>query len=535
MAKYKFDDLDLPFPPIIVPEDATPEPGKVANFIAQLWLNQENPFLREDERKAAQDLQEYGVAVVPNIVTKGECEATLGNFWTALDRGSSGRLHRPESADDLKDFRFGASGWPMNKHGIFEQGGFAHLPFIYKLRSEQASLTSLFSALYGCQAHQLVVSPDRLNFQLPTEWLPLKTSHWNFAPPTKLGQAQASWLHVDQAVSKPGRHCIQGLVTYTAATQPGDASFECVVGSHLVHRELERILGRKFNPVQRHTDWFKFSDEDKQRLDEIIEFDQVEHASGRAHPTQWLRKNIPYFDKFQSTIAEAGSAILWDSRLAHQGGAIRSSPSQPRDNPSNPRLVGYYCAQPFWAGADALPVNEYKKKVKIFAQHASAAHWPLKTKIFDKPRTYGKAEPVFDWAKICAPMPVARTLAAQFFGLGRAGSDESGILCLLKDQLPPARPPLLEFHATSGVRHPTYKYKEEEEEKIMIPAHDEPFWPKMRYSVNERKLALKRPEPVAPLAAYSEDEDDQEESKETKQQDDKDSEAERPKKRARKD
>jgi hypothetical protein len=514
-------------PPIFVPSDATPEADQVSAFILGLWNHHQSASFQAKLGQAAEDLEQYGVAVVPGMLSHEECSKTFDDFWAALELGSSRRLVRPHSAEDLTAFRFGAAGWPMNKHGIFEQGGFAHLPFIYQLRSGNPAMTALFSALYGCQAHQLVVSPDRLNFQLPTEWLPLKGSHYSGAPPIKLQQEHASWLHVDQAVTKPGRHCIQGLLTYTPATHAGDASFECTVGSHLVHQHLERILGRKLTSAQRRADWLMFSAEDKQRLADIVEFDEITASSDSSYPTLYLRKNIPYFAKFESTVAEAGSAILWDSRLAHQGGAIRASPSQPRDDPSNPRLVGYYCAQPWWAGADALPLKEYEKKVKLFEKRSSAAHWPLKTKIFGQPRTYGKALPQFDWDKICAPTPEPRTLAAQFFGLGRAHTEHSGILCFLQNQLPPASKPLLEFHPTSGGRHPDYNYEAGKEEKS---AHEEAFWPRMRLSINETLLG-KRNEEKAAEEKNKEDEEEEEEDDQSSSEE----EVVPPKKKARKD
>jgi hypothetical protein len=298
--------------------------------------------------------------------------------------------------------------------------------------------------LYGCEVHELKQANDRINFQAPAEWMPHSLKK---VPKTQLGIQDASWLHCDQALLKPGRHCIQSLLSLTPATQAGDASLELIPYSHLLHQHLESLVGRKLTPSQAREDWLKFSDEDKQRMADTIGFvddDGVEHA---------------FFDQFISVKTDPGSLLLWDSRTLHQGGCIRAHSGAPRVDTSRPRFVVYICMQPIWGGVEKLDEKQRKKMQTSFEKRRATSHWPGAGKtpitIFGLPRVYaGQSQSEWFWDGLLdTPNPHEDSLASQFFGL--ASPLKPGILTRLHRQSKIPKhshglEPLLKFHPESG-------------------------------------------------------------------------------------
>eukprot|EP00696_Hemimastix_kukwesjijk_P004623 gnl/Hemi2/15919_TR5264_c0_g1_i1.p1 gnl/Hemi2/15919_TR5264_c0_g1~~gnl/Hemi2/15919_TR5264_c0_g1_i1.p1 ORF type:complete len:481 (+),score=158.98 gnl/Hemi2/15919_TR5264_c0_g1_i1:154-1596(+) len=356
-----------------------------------------------------------GYAIIPDILTAAECDAVHAQFWTILSEATAGRLSRPTAAEDLAKFRFGAEhdGWPPNKHGIFEDGAWAHMPFTYAVRTHPRVLL-VHALMYGT-GKRLVVSTDRLNYQLPAEWLPRQ--HRGLAGPDEpvvmATPAEAPWLHLDQSLTKAGLHCVQ----------EGSACLECVPGTHLEHQSLETLMDRKIDAKNRRADWIKFTDEDKAHINE-------------ARPE--------LFRKFRSINAPKGAMVLWDSRLWHQGGRARKFRPTPL-----PRFVIYVCAQPELTGA---PAWQDRKRNVVFAKHKATPHWPLQGTGFPPPRTYGKDPAVFNFAPHLLSLEAALDfpVLASLFGLKI--SDQLDLLA----GLPTPTAPFLDFAPESGVNvlHP---------------------------------------------------------------------------------
>lgn len=375
---------------------------------------------------AAERLKDHGYAVIEGIVEPGLCERAHTEFWTATERATAGRLSRPHSADDLRDFKFSGN-WFPNKHGIIEEAGAAHLPFVYSIRTHPR-VAAVFSLLYGT-SKRLMVAPDRINYQLPPEWLaPSSASgfrqEWVTEGPDAIGRIpEANWLHVDQSFDKDGLRCIQGLVNLVTADGPGDGTLEVMPGSHLLHDQIEKTLGLDPKRAGRREDWYKFTDEDKLKLD----------------------SKLLDFSDFRKVPAGKGALVLWDSRLWHQGGRIRAHPIKLVREIPRPRFVVYVCMQPVME-AGSWDVD---KKKRIFREHLTTSHWPLKSKIFGKPRTYGKEPPKFNFSKdVLTAIPGRYPVVDQFSGM--APEDELRFLCL-------PRGPLLNFVSDTGTPTPKRK------------------------------------------------------------------------------
>lgn len=333
---------------------------------------------------AATALVDEGYAVIPNVLSAAFCDQLHDSFWDNLETATNGGITRPHGPADLATFRL-TTDWLVNKHGILEEGPLAHLDVCYNVRTHPRVRVA-FARLYGT-GQNLVISSDRLNYQLPPEWLPRTPVAGVPDDLTTIGRIkEASWLHIDQALDKKGLYCIQGLVNLVPALQDGDATLEVVARSHQLHdADLYReLVGHEITKDQTRVDWFKFTDDDKKVMQ--------------------ARKPDLFFNKFKRVPCDVGALVLWDSRLMHQGGRIRASAAHPRPNPV-PRFVVYACAQPFISTdrEPALPPKEKAKKTIVFADRKATAHWPLATKPFGKPRTYGKEDAhsyTLDFAKV---------------------------------------------------------------------------------------------------------------------------------------
>lgn len=349
----------------------------IASYQAKITAARNDPAFLAKVRQAAADLETLGYAVVPDIVEPALLDWAHARFWEVMAAASNNNMVQPNGPADLRGFTFGEK-WTMNKHGILEDSELAHLDFVHAVRLHPLVMLT-FALLYGSE-HSLVVATDRINYQLPREWLPRRVGFndaWiaTGGEPIQQKETDATWLHVDQAFTKPGRHCIQGLVVCVDADQPGDASTELVPGSHLRHAALEQELTLDLSADARKRDWYKFTESDKAKL----------AAAG-------------FFNDFKTVHARKGSLILWDSRIAHQGGQIRADAQKlPRPNP-RPRFIVYVCAQP--AFTPLTPAQVVKKR-SVFQKLKCTSHWPLQTTIFPPPRTWGKTVPVFKWTPHC--------------------------------------------------------------------------------------------------------------------------------------
>jgi len=372
---------------------------------------------------AAEQLREEGYAVVPSILARDLCDQYHAQFWQMMQEATEGRLWRPHGAEDLADFKV-TGNWARNMHGILEDGQFAHLPFVHAIRGDPR-VQLVFALLYG-EGRKLTSSVDRLNYQLPAEWL-AHARLSNATDPTDIGHIdEASWLHIDQAPNKQGLYCIQGLVNLEDTHQDGDASLELVPRSHILHDSLESLTG---DPSIPNRDWYKFPDDVKQKIQQ---------------ETGLLRT-------FKSVKASKGDLILWDSRTWHQGGRIRAHVLAPRPIP-RPRFAVYVCMQPnLVPGATSLPPKELVKREKIFSMHRAASHWPLSSKVFGPPQTYGKPQPLFDFSPFLTSRASLDTYPVRKHMYGFAYDERIDLLGNSEQ-----REPLLEFAPASGVnkKHP---------------------------------------------------------------------------------
>ena len=284
-------------------------------------------------------LEEYGVAVIPNVLTPDECRQMYLGFWNYFEHISQNwntPINR-ELLDTMKEFfkLFPTHGMLLQH---FEIG---HTQFIWDVRQNE-KIVEIFSKLWNCKNEELLVSFDGAGFGMKPEV-------------TNRGWFRNSWFHTDQSFIRNDFECVQSWVT-ALDVEKGDATLAVYEGSHKYHEEFAKTFGKKDK-----NDWCKI---DQDREEEFF----------KQKGCQIKRIACP-----------KGSLVLWDSRTLHHG----SEPIKGRMNPKN-RAVAYVCYQP----RKLATKKQIEKKQNAFKNRRMCSHWPTKSKLFGKhPQTYGNPLP----------------------------------------------------------------------------------------------------------------------------------------------
>lgn len=311
-------------------------------------------------------LNQYGIAIIPNILNQQECENMKQGMWDYLEFVTSNLPVPMKKANPLtwKSFK---QLYP--KHSMLVQHwSIGHAQFIWDIRTNPKVIEpfeKIWSNVFGypVQKEDLLVSFDGASFHFPPE-----TTGFGWMNKDK------SWLHCDQSYSRNGFECIQGWIN-GYDTNEGDATITILEGSHLYHSDFSNQF-KQTNP----DDWFVLS---KEQIDWYI------------NTKKCVKTNIK---------CPAGSLVLWDSRTIHCG----KEPDSNRLVP-NHRCVVYVCYTPRKLASDSF----LNKKINAWKDLRTTSHWPHKPKLFPVyPNTWGKPLPQINQIQ----KPIINDLAYKLIG-----------------------------------------------------------------------------------------------------------------------
>lgn len=313
-------------------------------------------------------LNQYGVAIIPNVLDQQECEAMKQGMWNYLETITANlpipiKRTNPQSWKSFKDL------YP--KHSMLIQNwSIGHAQFIWDLRTN-IKVVEPFAKIWNVNKEDLLVSFDGASFHFPPE-----TTGFGWVNPAK------SWLHSDQSFLRNGFECVQGWIN-AYETNEGDATLTILEGSNNFHSDFTN----EFNPNSSE-DWFLLSDE------QVNWYKNVKGC---------IKKNIK---------CPAGSLVLWDSRTIHCG----KEPEKTREI-ANHRCVAYICYTP----RNLATKNVLKKKINAWKNLRTTTHWPHKPKLFSvNPRTWGKPLPQI----VQIPKPQINDLGYRLIGYEAKPNDE---------------------------------------------------------------------------------------------------------------
>lgn len=287
-------------------------------------------------------MDEFGVAIVPALLSEEECESALSHthgFFVNLMKD----MPVPFNPADSKTYRTLAD--VSKLHSMLFQGyGVGQNQGSWEIR-QNPKVFEVFSSLW--HDDDLLTSMDGLSYQVPPERMPAKGGP---DATNRAGYFQHTWFHCDQSFERNERECVQGQVNLIEVT-PGDATLMVLEGSHRLHGAFRERFGAA-------------SSEDWQLLE--------------SRGNEKVRGSLSFFtDKHHCPMRRItcprGSLILWDSRTIHCG----SEPLRLRPN-AHWRVTIYVCMTP----AYLCTQSNMDKRIEAFEELATTSHWPHRVKIF---------------------------------------------------------------------------------------------------------------------------------------------------------
>lgn len=314
-------------------------------------------------------LEEYGVAVVPNVLSPDKCQAAMDGLWSGFE-GICADMQPALNRADPSTYKALLNLLP--KQGMMYQQYVNHLQCVWNVREDE-NVIRAFQHLHKT-TDPMIVSFDGVAF-LPVE---LSRSsvycRWKKRLP----------FHTDQSFYDTTSNCIQGFITL-ADVEDGDATLAVLAGSHKYQAEFLKwryetaVIEKKPNTKEQkeavkalRKDWYKFSD------DEMLFYSTVRYC-----PERYIK-------------AKAGSLILWRTTVH-----CAKKPEYDRPDP-HPRAVIYVCMTP----RKDCPEKMLKERVSKFEALRGTSHYPYKARLFpEHPYLKGKPRPV-------VRVPPAPTLTA---------------------------------------------------------------------------------------------------------------------------
>ena len=286
-------------------------------------------------------LEEYGVAIIPNLLDDNECKAINNGIWDYFEHITQNWKDelKPINRENSKTWENIYQLYPLHSQ-LFKYWGVGHSQVLWDFRQNE-KVVNVFSHLWNCKKEDLFVSYDGFSFCIPPE---ITNKGWENKP----------WFHTDQSYLRNDLECIQSWVTANDVEE-GDGSLTIMEGSHKYHAEC----GKTFN-INDKKDWYKLN--------------SIEQRF--------------YEDKkcaIKKIKCPKGSMVLWDSRTIHYG----SNPMKKRKN-KNFRSILYLC----YMKKELCTISQIEKKKDMFVKKQTSNHWPCNPKPNTKyPNTYGKKLP----------------------------------------------------------------------------------------------------------------------------------------------
>jgi hypothetical protein len=294
-------------------------------------------------------LEQFGVAIIPNVLNAEEVEAMKSGMWDFLEHVSQ-YFETPIDRNNSETWKEFLKLIPLHSM-LVQHWGIGHAQFLWNVRQNQ-SVLDIMSHFWNVSPDELLVSFDGAGIHMPPE---ITNRGWFRG---------AKWLHTDQSYLRNDFECVQSWLT-AFDVETGDATLKFLEGSHQYHADFFKRFYPTFPTADK-------KENDKVKKDFYLLFDD--------------QKKIDFY-KIEKKCPElcikcpSGSMVFWDSRTIHAGQEpLHERPIQ------NIRCVAYICYTPRkMASGKAL-----EKKRKAFNNLRTTSHWPHKPTLFSKlPRTYG--------------------------------------------------------------------------------------------------------------------------------------------------
>lgn len=292
------------------------------------------------KEKLRDTLNEFGVAIIPNVINNEEIQSMINGMWDYLEHITQ-KLDNKIKRNDESTWKHIHSLYPLHSM-LLKYWGIGHAQFMWNLRQNE-KIIDIMSYFWNVQSEDLLVSFDGSSIHMPPE---ITGTGWYSS------EAQG-WLHTDQSYTRNKFECVQSWVT-AFDVDDGDATLAVLEGSHKYHKEFR--------------DTFYTNGDQPSLMD-------------------WYRLNLKELNFYKNKGCEkvcikcpAGSMVYWDSRTIHCGQEAMIGRPTPKM-----RCVSYLCYMP---RNTSTPLN-LKRKQQAFNELVTTNHWANKP-VFneDVPRNY---------------------------------------------------------------------------------------------------------------------------------------------------
>jgi hypothetical protein len=324
-------------------------------------------------------LQEYGVAVIPSVLSEHECTAIVDGMWDTLEHITQNfdleTTNGPIDRNDETTWRSFYELFPLHSM-LVQHWGIGHSQYIWNIR-QNPKILKIWADFWQVRPEDLLVSFDAASYHFPPE-----TTNKGWYAPRAEAVKTGGWLHTDQSFTRNDFECVQSWVTGLDVNE-GDASLVVLEGSHKYHG----TFAKKFGMVEKKSakaDWTKLSEPEHYNF-------YIKGGGGRQPCPRRVVK------------CPKGSVVFWDSRTIHAG----QEPVKTREEP-NFRSIVYLCYAPRAQATE----KALEKKIKYFEEQRMTNHWPHKITVFPK-QPYTRGNPIPDMTSLPKPVlkPIGRYLA----------------------------------------------------------------------------------------------------------------------------
>ena len=253
------------------------------------------PRLDSGSEESINYLDEYGYVVIKNALSSEEAQKTIDLLWDYLEELGTG-IDRKDPAT------WGNDNWPTCAHGgIMPSYGIGHSKAQWFVRGVP-NVKKAFAKIWDTE--ELLSSFDGVSL-----WRP-----WNINQDWKTESGQ-SWFHIDQhPISKPGKHCVQGLVNLLPTSEKIGGNV-VIPRSHKFFENIPNEYEERLSRLPLDVDHFRFPNDDPKLTSETAVMCHM----------------------------EPGDMLLWDSRTIH---CSNSGSELEKDTNSLIRAAALICMMP---------------------------------------------------------------------------------------------------------------------------------------------------------------------------------------------
>ena len=183
---------------------------------------------KSDKETAIENLKRYGVAIIPQILSKEEIDSMIDGMWSTLEHLTA-RFNFPINRNNPKSFKAIKHLMPSHEL-IFLHWYIGHADFLWQLR-QNPKVVEIFAKLWAVSIEDLLVSFDGVSIQMPPE---ITQFGWFNNNSEKL-------FHTDQGFHSSEFECVQSWITAFDVNE-NDATLVILEGSHIFHKEFGEHL-----------------------------------------------------------------------------------------------------------------------------------------------------------------------------------------------------------------------------------------------------------------------------------------------------